>query len=145
MAPALSPRVRSLGIRGAFEVQTRSRPLTLSRAGRVALALSLALSVVLVGGRAAAVQFGPDEAFTLRGRFYTQLSIATEPTKKESNGTALNPAGAVPSRNGGDLIQHRNFMNPEFEVDFRRLMHPLEKWLDELQGRVALWGFYDGI
>ena len=92
-----------------------------------------------------AIQFGPNDALTIRGRFYTQYSIATEKSKKESNGTALDPAGAVPSRNGGDMIQHRNFMNPEFEVDFRRLVRPVKKWLDELEGRVALWGFYDGL
>ncbi|MDG2307228.1 MAG: DUF1302 family protein [Candidatus Binatia bacterium] len=110
--------------------------------GRGALALTILLGA---SGTAFALEFGPNEAFTLRGRFYTQFSIATEKSKKESNGTALNQAGAVPSRNGGDMIQHRNFMNPEFEVDFRRLAKPVKKWIDEFEGRVALWGFYDGL
>ncbi len=116
-----------------------------SRIARGALALTVVSSALLAARPAAGLEFGPNDAFTLRGRFYTQFSIATEHSKKESNGTSLNPAGAVPSRNGGDLIQHRNFMNPEFEVDFRRLAKPVKKWLDEFEGRVALWGFYDGI
>ncbi len=106
-------------------------------------ACSLAASLLAPG--AAALEFGPNDAFTFRGRFYAQYTIATENTEAESNGTALDPAGAVPSRNGGDLVQQRNFMNPEFEVDFRRLATPLEGWFDEIEGRVALWGFYDGI
>lgn len=117
----------------------------ISRTARAALAVTLLGSVLGVARPATALDFGPNKAFTLRGRFYTQFSIATEHTKKESDGTALDPAGAVPSRNGGDMIQHRNFMNPEFEVDFRRLAKPVKKWIDELEGRVALWGFYDGI
>lgn len=116
-----------------------------SRIPRAVLVLSLTLGALVLARSGAAVEFGPNDAFTLRGRFYTQLSLATEKTKKESNGTALDPAGAVPSRNGGDMVQQRNFMNPEFEVDFRRLSDPIKTWIDELEGRVALWGFYDGI
>lgn len=94
---------------------------------------------------AIALEFGPNGAFSLRGRFYSQLSVATEHTKKESNGTALDPAGAIPSRNAWDMIQHRNFMNPELEVDVLRLAKPAGKWIDEWEGRLTLWGFYDGI
>lgn len=116
-----------------------------SRIARGALALLVLLSGLVAARIASAIEFGPNDAFTIRGKFYAQYTIATEHSKKESNGTALNQAGAVPSRNGGDMIQQRNFMNPEFEVDFRRLVKPVKKWIDEFEGRVALWGFYDGI
>lgn len=112
---------------------------------RGVLASALGFAALLGVTSAWAIEFGPNDAFTIRGRFYSQYTIATEHSKKESNGTALDPAGAIPSRNGGDMIQNRNFMNPEFEVDFRRLVRPIKGWLDEFEGRVALWGFYDGI
>lgn len=103
------------------------------------------LAVMLLAPHAAAIEFGPDDAFTLRGKVYSQFTVATEQTKSYSDGTGLDKGGAIPSRNAWDMTQWRNFMNPEFEVDFRKLAHPTKSWVDELEGRVALWGFYDGI
>jgi hypothetical protein len=57
----------------------------------------------------------------------------------------------VPSTKAGQLIQHRNFFNPELEAKFTSYT----SWMkgsflsfmapDDFSGRLAAWGFYDGI
>lgn len=97
-------------------------------------AAAAALAGLLVASPAAAIRFGPKDSLELRGKVYTQYTVATERSEKFTQ----------PQINPGDLKQWRTFYNPEFEVDFRRLLG-VRKLLDELKGRVAIWGFYDGI
>ncbi len=104
------------------------------------------LVAALIASDALAFQFGPEEAFDFRGKVYGQYTIATEDSQAYSNGTALDPAG-TPRRVTGNMVQNRYFYAPEFEVNFKRLMRRMEarKWFDELEGRVSVWGFYDGL
>ncbi len=104
------------------------------------------LLAALVASDALAIQFGPEEAFDFRGKVYGQYTIATEDSQAYSNGTALDPAG-TPRRVTGNMVQNRFFYAPEFEVNFKRLLRRTEarKWLDEFEGRVSVWGFYDGL
>jgi len=83
---------------------------------------------------ARAFKFGPKDTLDLRGKVYTQYTVATEESQEYTQ----------PDINPGDMKQWRTFYNPEFEVDLRRLAG-LSSYIDELQGRVAVWGFYDGI
>ena len=92
----------------------------------------VALAVFGGGGPASAYFLDGGRNFEIRGRFYTEGSLATEDTQPQSR----------PGHKTGQLISHRNFINPEFEGK-------LTKWqpfgLDDLSFRLALWGFYDGI
>ena len=96
------------------------------------------LAVVLVlfcaASDAHAFKFGPKDSLEVRGKVYTQFTVATEESQEYTQ----------PEINPGDMKQWRTFYNPEFEVDFRRLLGA-QSWIDELEGRVAVWGFYDGI
>ena len=104
------------------------------------------LLIALTSATARAFEFGPEDAFNVRGKVYAQYTMATEDSQEYSNGTAIDPAG-TPRRVTGNMIQNRYFYAPEFEVNFKRLLRktPARKWLDELDGRVTVWGFYDGI
>jgi len=100
--------------------------------------VSAALAVVMLllwSGSALAFKFGPKDAMVVRGKVYTQYTVATEESQ----------AYTLPEINPGDMKQWRTFYNPEFEVDFRRLVGLGSTYVDELQGRVAVWGFYDAI
>jgi hypothetical protein len=94
----------------------------------------LAVPSILVLFPALAVAFPLDEArrFSLRGRFYTEASIATE----------YNEPQTTPSIAPGQLLSNRSFFNPELDGDLTTLQ-PFG--LDTLKFRLALWGFYDGI
>src|SRR5262245_1391962 len=92
------------------------------------------LLVTSMASPARAFKFGPKDTMELRGKVYTQYTVATEESQEYTQ----------PDINPGDMKQWRTFYNPEFEVDFRRLTG-ISSYLDELQGRVAVWGFYDGI
>ena len=48
----------------------------------------------------------------------------------------------MPARSPFQLIENRNFMNPEFDARLTRYQ-PFS--LDDFSFRLALWGFYDGI
>jgi hypothetical protein len=103
------------------------------RSGR-ALAVLVGALVMLWSGTASAFKFGPKDSFDIRGKVYTQFTVATEESQEYTQ----------PEINPGDMKQWRTFYNPEFEVDFRRLLG-VQTWVDELEGRAAVWGFYDGI
>ncbi len=96
---------------------------------------------------AGALEFGPQGALRLRGRFYNQLAIAAENSAPESNGTALDPGGGLPSRRTGQMVQQRNFFESEVDVDLLGLIPPLgpSLGLELLSARVVVRGFYDGI
>jgi hypothetical protein len=109
----------------------------------------LALGLVLVTGATSQAYFlDKGRNFDVRLRAYTQLGILTEDSSDEASGSTL-PA---PEYEAGDLAQHRNFYNPEFDArltDYVRWMHgvPGVSALapDEFKFRFAWWGFYDGL
>lgn len=79
--------------------------------------------------------------FDVRGRFYSQIAIATEPTRE-----------TPPDISPGDLLSHRNFYNPEFDakltnyVQWSRNVPGLSLIApEEFKFRFAWWGFYDGM
>lgn len=105
---------------------------TLRRCGGMAMVV---LAMLASSPRvASAVRFGQNDAVELRGRFYTQYTVATEESQLYTQ----------PSINPGDMKQWRNFYNPELEVDFRKLTG-WRSFLTDFSGRLAIWGFYDGI
>jgi hypothetical protein len=105
--------------------------------------------------------------FDVRMRAYSQLGILTQdsdlagcPTEGQladvyaqlpgrANRTArLTQLGKLlencaPRHRAGDLAQHRNFYNPEFDANLTDFM----KWsgADRFKFRFAWWGFYDGL
>ncbi|MFN8602374.1 MAG: DUF1302 family protein [Candidatus Binatia bacterium] len=95
----------------------------------------IALALLVSSPRiASAIRFGQNDAVELRGHFYTQYTIATEQSQEYTQ----------PEINPGDMKQWRNFYNPELEVDFRKLTG-WRGFFTEVSGRLAIWGFYDGI
>ena len=90
---------------------------------------------------AAAIYVDEDQNISLRARVYSQASIRTWDSQP----------GTVPTAKLGQLVQHRNFFNPELDAKLTSYLSfmkggPLD-WLapDDFSGRVAAWGFYDGI
>lgn len=79
--------------------------------------------------------------FQLRLRVYSRFSIRTENSQSPPTGDT------VPKTKAGQMVEHRNFYNPEFEG---KLTPYWPTWLgtlkpDDFSFRVAAWGFYDGI
>src|SRR5690554_2883874 len=105
------------------------RRLAKRGAGAVAVAWFL-----LTPGVADAIKFGQNDAVELRGRFYSQVTLATEYSQFYTQ----------PPIDPGNLKQWRNFYNPELEIDFRRLFD-WRGFFDDVSGRLTIWGFYDGI
>src|SRR5438552_7952836 len=104
--------------------------------------LMLGLAVFGAGSSAQAYYLGGNRDFDLRARVYSQLGIMMDNAEKDQ-----------PTRYKiGDLAQHRNFYNPEFDARLTKYM----RWTDNVPGlsllspdefkfRFAWWGFYDGI
>ncbi len=109
-----------------------------TRVGR----LGLGLLVLGAGSSAQAYFLDKGRNFDVRARVYSQLGIMMDDAEKDQ-----------PTRYKlGDLAQHRNFYNPEFDA---RLTDYL-RWADHVPGlsllspeefkfRFAWWGFYDGL
>jgi hypothetical protein len=96
---------------------------------------AVALASLAVAPRPAlAIRFGQEDAVEFRGKVYSQFTVATEETKPYSQ----------PEMNAGDMKQWRNFYNPELEIDFRKLTG-WRSFFSDFSGRLAIWGFYDGI
>lgn len=70
--------------------------------------------------------------FEFRARAYTEAAVAAQTSEPQTK----------PSRVPFQLIEHRTFLNPEFEG---RVASYLPFHLDDLSFRLALWGFYDGV
>ena len=70
--------------------------------------------------------------FDFRLRAYTEAAVAAEKSEPQTK----------PSRVPFQLIEHRNFFNPELDGKLTRYQ-PFH--LDDLSFRLALCGFYDGI
>ena len=104
--------------------------------------LVLGGAVLGAGSSAQAYYLGGNRDFDIRARVYSQLGIMMDDAEKDQ-----------PTRYKlGDLAQHRNFYNPEFDA---RLTDYL-RWTDHVPGlsllspeefkfRFAWWGFYDGL
>ncbi len=101
----------------------------------------VAKAVTVAGLLAAPVQalyIDEGQNFQLRLRTYSRFSIRTENSEE---------GVTFPNTKLGQMVEHRNFYNPEFEG---KLTPYLPSWLgifkpDDLSFRVAAWGFYDGI
>ena len=121
-----------------------------------------ALLVVLLLSQTASAFFLDDERrFDVRLRAYSQLGIMMQDSEDitafdktrilsfiPKNAPAAQKRAAVasitpPTYSFGDLGQHRNFYNPEFDANLTDFMH----WsgADEFKFRFAWWGFYDGL
>ncbi len=93
----------------------------------------LAAAALLIPAlRAHAFYLDDNRDFEIRGRFYSQWAFAAEYSEPQT----------VPARSPMQLIENRNFMNPEFDARLTRYQ-PFS--LDDFSFRLALWGFYDGI
>lgn len=95
---------------------------------RVAVA---SLAVLLPTPSARAYYLDGARDFEIRARLYSEAAVATENSQPQTH----------PARAPFQLIEHRNFFNPEFEGRLTR--H--QSLLDDLSFRMALWGFYDGL
>ena len=113
-----------------WSVEATARKLVLAL-----LAVAISIGAGLCGVRpASALSLDQEGVFQLRARAYSQVTFATEDSQRFVTD---------PPKFAGQVMQWRNFMNPEFEVKATSLLPP--GWLDELSGRLALWGFYDGL
>src|SRR2546425_6401290 len=104
--------------------------------------LVLGLAVLGAGSSAQAYFLDKGRNFDIRARVYSQLGIMMDDAEKDQ-----------PTRYSfGDLAQHRNFYNPEFDARLTDYM----RWTDRVPGlsllppeefkfRFAWWGFYDGL
>jgi hypothetical protein len=114
-------------------MRTRSRaPRTFS--SRIVGTLALLLVVATTVTSADALSLDDDQNFNLRLRLYSQLSMATEDSQKYVTS---------PEKFTGQMMQNRFFFNPELDTKFTSFLP--NGWLDDLSGRLALWGFYDGL
>ncbi len=103
----------------------------------------VATVVFSVAKTATAIYLDEGQSISLRARVYTQAAIRTEGSYDDS----------TPSVKAGQLVQHRNFFNPELEAKLgsyttwmrnqRGLLRVIAP--DSLDFRLAAWGFYDGI
>jgi hypothetical protein len=125
----------------------------------------LALGVAAVfGWHSACEAFYLDKGrnFDVRLRAYSQLGILTENSARQGCGLVKgvdgqplfgeDPRRCPPDYSAGDLAQHRNFYNPEFDAkltDYMKWSNDVRwlKWAapDDLKFRFAWWGFYDGL
>lgn len=110
---------------------------------KVGLQQRLVVGFVLVFGvnSASAIYLDEDRNFSLRARIYSQASVLLS----DSSGDT------TPKAKVGQLVQHRNFYNPELDANLTSYVGWMQRvglgWLqpDEFSFRVAGWGFYDGI
>ena len=91
-----------------------------------------AFLVLAVASPARAYVLGANQDFDFRLRAYSEAAVAAESSEPQT----------APSRVPFQLIEHRNFFNPELDGKLTRYQ-PFH--LDDLSFRLALWGFYDGI
>jgi hypothetical protein len=90
---------------------------------------------------ARAIYLDEDQNITLRARIYSQASIRIEDSSVDTE----------PITKRGQLIQHRNFFNPELDAKLNSYLNWMRggwlNWMapDDLRFRVAAWGFYDGL
>ncbi|MBM4243885.1 MAG: hypothetical protein FJ148_08740 [Deltaproteobacteria bacterium] len=98
------------------------------------IACAVVLGAVATAGRADALYLDEDQNFSLRLRAYSQLSVAMQDSQKFVTS---------PEKFTGQMMRNRTFANPELDAKFTSFLP--SGWLDDLSGRLALWGFYDGL
>ena len=103
----------------------------------------LATVVFGITKTATAIYLDEDQKISLRARVYTQAAIRAEGSYDNT----------TPTVKAGQLVQHRNFFNPELEAK----LASYTTWMrnqggllqviapDTLDFRLAAWGFYDGV
>jgi len=129
-----------------------------TQAGWIGLGL---LAVLCFSGSSSAYFLDDARRFDVRLKAYSQLSVMTEDSEELSpeqkafarsfvpaTAPAAQKRAAVlaitpPTYSLGDLAQHRNFYNPEFDANLTDFM----QWAkaDQFKFRFAWWGFYDGV
>lgn len=108
--------------------------------GRAVL-LALAAALAATTARVEAVYLDDAQNVSLRARIYSQAGIRIEDSSTDT----------VPTTKTGQLVQHRNFFNPELDVKLGSYLSFLRggvaDWLaaDDFRFRLAAWGFYDGV
>jgi hypothetical protein len=126
------------------------------RTRRVIAAAALVVSLLLPAA-VRALYLDEDQNFSLRARIYSQSAIrlvdsaAADLPPQEGPASAAERRDTLPSVRAGQLVQHRNFYNPELDAK----LTPYTGWMkgtflswlapDDLSFRIAGWGFYDGI
>jgi hypothetical protein len=103
----------------------------------------VATVVFSIAKTATAIYLDEGQTISLRSRVYSQASIRTEGSYDDT----------TPTVKVGQLVQHRNFFNPELEAK----LASYTTWMrnqgtvlralapDSFDFRLAAWGFYDGI
>jgi hypothetical protein len=129
-----------------------------TRAGWLGLVL---FALLVFSGTSSAYFLDSERRFDIRVRAYSQLGILMEDSETPSGSdksralSFISPTATARQRRAqirtitpppydfGELGQHRNFYNPEFDANLSDFMH----WAgaDEFKFRFAWWGFYDGI
>jgi hypothetical protein len=103
-----------------------------------------ALALVFACGlarSAPAIYLDQDQQISLRARIYSQASIRTNDSQLDT----------VPKTEDGQLVQHRNFFNPELDAKLTSYTAWMKDTFlgvlapDDFSFRLAAWGFYDGI
>ncbi|MFQ5665983.1 MAG: DUF1302 family protein [Candidatus Binatia bacterium] len=99
------------------------------------------LSATALTRTAGAFYLDEGQNISLRARIYSQAAFRLNDSQTDT----------VPSTKRGQLIQHRNFVNPELDAK----LTSYTSWMkgsfldflapDDFRFRVAGWGFYDGI
>ena len=108
---------------------------------RAMLSLAILGATVLSALPAHAYFLDKTRNFDVRFRGYSQVNISAEKTRDEN-----------PNISAGEVLNQRNFYNPEFDAKLSDYM----SWMknvpglsliapDEMKFRFAWWGFYDGI
>ncbi|MEO8604231.1 MAG: DUF1302 family protein [bacterium] len=98
-------------------------------------------AVLAIAAAAQAIFLDEDQNITLRARIYSQAAIRTENSEVFTE----------PDTKTGQLVQQRNFFNPELDAKLTPYLNWMNggafSWLspDDLRFRIAGWGFYDGI
>ncbi|HUI25787.1 MAG TPA: DUF1302 family protein [Candidatus Kryptonia bacterium] len=99
------------------------------------------LLVAVLARPATALYLDDDQNISLRSRIYSQAAIRINDSQGDT----------VPKTFSGQLVQHRNYFNPELDAKLTSyttwMKNPGLSWLapDDFSVRVAAWGFYDGV
>ncbi|MGH7789152.1 MAG: DUF1302 family protein [Candidatus Binatia bacterium] len=98
-------------------------------------------AVLLAATGAHGIYLDEEQNVTLRARIYSQAAIRVEDSQVDT----------VPTTFTGQLVQQRNFFNPELDAKLVSYTNWMKggafDWLapEDLRFRIAAWGFYDGI
>jgi len=98
------------------------------------------LAVSVAASATHAIYLDQEQNISLRARIYSRASIRLNESQPDT----------VPSAKAGQLVEHRNFYNPELDAK----LTGYTTWMndvglgflapDEFSVRLAAWGFYDG-